>query len=104
MADKTTVTPLVAPQVLTAYNTIALAASTPLQLTAPAGHWNLTMYNASAGALYISNANTVGANATSFSLPANQPITITIWGPTGVWVSSGAATGTVSAMLQPRGA
>jgi hypothetical protein len=86
------------------YNTIALAASTPQQLTGPNGHWNLTLFNSSAGAIYVSNSNTAGANATSFDLPPNLSVTITIWGPTGVWVSSGAATGTVSALLQPRGA
>ena len=90
--------------VLKAYNSVTLASGTPQQLTAPTGHYNLTLFNTSTGAIYISDSNSVGANATSFDLPTNMAMTITIWGPTGVWVSSGAAAGTVSAMLQPRGA
>lgn len=98
-----------APQQLAAtqlgpYNTITLAASTPQQLVGPAGHYNLTIYNSGTGALYISGANTVGANATSFALPANLSVTIVVWGTTGIWVSSGAAAGSASVLLAPRGA
>ena len=89
---------------LNPYNTITLASGTPQQLTAPSGHYNLTLFNSSTGSIYLGSSNGVGANATSFTLPTNQSITLTIWGPTGIWVSSGAAAGTVSALLQPRGA
>lgn len=85
------------------FNTITLASGTPQQLVGPAGHYNLTLFNSGANPVYISGANTVGANATSFALPINMSVTMVVWGATGVWVSSGAAAGSVSALLQPRG-
>jgi hypothetical protein len=85
---------------LTPYNNVALTASTPLQLTAGPGHYNLTLV--SAEVVYIKNANTVSASdAASFPIPANVPVTITIWGPTGIWVVAAAA-GNVGALLTPR--
>ena len=87
---------------LNPFNSLALAANAADQLIAGTGHWNLTLLNTGTAALYVKNAATVGAADTaSFTLPPNIPMTLVIWGPTGIWVLSTAA-GTVSVLLQPR--
>lgn len=89
---------------LSAFNTITLAASTPDNLVAPlSGRYDLTLLNAGTAAIYVSDSNTVGANATSFELPPNLAITVVVFGPTGIWVNAGGTAGLVSALLQPRG-
>ena len=88
---------------LTPFNTVALAAATSTQLIASTGHWNLTLLNLGAAAVYVKNAATVAAaDPASFALPPNLPMNLVISGPSGIWLLSTAA-GTVSALLQPRG-
>jgi acyl CoA:acetate/3-ketoacid CoA transferase beta subunit len=88
------------------YNTVTLVATTPVQLLPPGtAHYFFEIYNDGPGHLYISNANTVGANATSFALATGQTITLPVMGGTdvssGVWVASDQA-GTASVAMLPR--
>lgn len=85
------------------YNTVTLAATTPVQLLPPSSaHWYYQFNNTGPGHLYISNSNGVGANATSAVLAAGQTATIPAY-IHGLWVASDQA-GTVSVLPLPRGA
>ena len=89
---------------LAPYNTIQLAANTPVQLVAPdPGRYLLNVWNIGTGHLFVSDKNNPGANVTSFEVPAGQavPFQILIWGPDGIWVAADAA-GPVSVALIPR--
>lgn len=85
------------------YNTVALAATTPVQLSPPGtGHYYLNIWNDGPGDLFVSNVNTAGANATSFKIgPALLMPPIPVFGPSGVWVASDQA-GAISVALLPR--
>ena len=88
---------------LAPFNTITLGASTANQLVGPGtGRYNLTLLNTGTAAIYISNSNSVAANATSFALPPNLAFTVVITGQTGIWVNAGGTAGSVSALLAPR--
>lgn len=90
---------------LTPYNTIAVPIGAATQLVAPPGHYNLTLLNMGTAPVFIKNASTASASdAASFGLPVNVPCTLVIWGPDGIWIATGASAGSVSALLQPRGA
>jgi hypothetical protein len=74
------------------YNTVTLGANTATQLTPPGpGNYVLYLLNSvAAGKLYISDKNTVGANATSFMLPTGvYAPAIPVQGS--VWVNSDTA-------------
>jgi len=90
-------------QTLTPFSTVALALNTPTQLTVPGGgNCYYTIINLGTGNLYVSKLNTVGANATSMKIPANQPmLSLPVYGPTGLWVSADVA-GSVSVAVLPR--
>ena len=86
---------------LNPYNNVALAASTPTQLAASSGWWNLTLIATAAGT-YIKQNNTVAAaDPASFPLPANIPVNLVIWGPSGIWALATAA-GNLGALLTPQ--
>jgi len=87
---------------LTPFATVNLAAATPTQLTYASGHCFLVITNTTSGIVYLSNLSTVGANATSFAIPAGQALpAIPVYGPTGIWVSAVTA-GPLSVMVLPR--
>ena len=68
---------------LAPYNTIQLAANTPVQLVTPdPGRYLLNVWNIGTGHLFVSDKNNPGANVTSFEVPAGQavPFQILIWG------------------------
>ena len=90
---------------LAPFNTVAVAASTVYQLTAPAqSRYYLTLLNVGTGSVYIKGDATVASgDAASFELPANLAVQFVINGPTGTFITGGAAAGLVSALLQPRG-
>jgi hypothetical protein len=73
------------------YNTITLAVNTPVQITPPTGgHFNYYFQNG-AGHLYISNANTVGANATSFTVGPNLTSPPMMVSSNKLWIASDTA-------------
>lgn len=81
------------------FNTIALAAATPTQLVASTmGNYTVQLLNLGPGDLQISSDP---AMASFFTLPASMGFPVSIWGPTGIWVSAAEAA-EVSAALVPR--
>ena len=85
------------------YNNVALAAGTPTELVGGLGHWDVTVINTGAAAIYLSRASTVAAgDPASFTLPPGIPIRFAGYGPSGVWLFSPAA-GSASVQVAPRG-
>lgn len=91
---------------LSKFNTVAMASGAVDQLIGPgpSGWYDLTLLNIGTGPVYIKDAATVAAgDPNSFELPPNLAITVVVFATTGVWATPGAAAGSVSALLQPRG-
>jgi len=93
-----------APVQLQAFNNVALAAGAPTNLVdAWQGHCNYTFLATAAGAYIKGAPNLAAADPGTFPLPANIPVTVRVWGPSGIWVLSTAA-GNLGVLVTPTNA
>ena len=88
---------------LGAFNTVSVPVSVTQLVTAARGHFYFSITNSGTGNLFVSDANTVGANATSYKVLAGATMpTFQVWGPSGAFVFVDVA-GPISVMVIPRG-
>lgn len=86
--------------VLQPFNTLSLAAATPKLLVAPsAGNFTVQMLCTGTGPVLISKDPAFGS---AYTLAQQVPFAVSIWGPSGIWVSAAAAESLSVALIPNR--
>ncbi|HXA25620.1 MAG TPA: Ig-like domain-containing protein [Acetobacteraceae bacterium] len=86
------------PVTLKPLNTLSLVAATPQWLVGPLGNYTFQMLNLGTGPVLISESPSFNS---SYTLPPQTPFALSLWGPTGIFVSAAAAE-SLSVALIPR--